>query len=299
VPWFEELALEGDPARVARTLSFPVVVKPLSLSGSRGVMRADNPDEFVEVALRLRRILASPDVRQKARGARVGALVEAFVPGREFAIEGLLDRGTFTALAIFDKPDPLDGPFFEETIYVTPSHASRAVQNQIVDAVRQAASALGLWHGPVHAECRVNTSGVYVLEVAARPIGGLCARALRLVSATGGPVPLEDLLVRHALGEDVSGFVRESSASGVMMIPVPARGLYRGVSGTDRAREVPGVTDVRITAKPDGLLLPLPEGRSYLGFLFARGNQPSDVEDALRQAHACLAFDIEPEIHVL
>ena len=298
-PWFAELPLAADLAVVAAGLSFPVVVKPLSQSGSRGVMRADDPAGFVAAVGRLRRLLEAPDVRHDHGAARGAALVEMFVPGREFAVEGLLEHGAFRALAIFDKPDPLDGPVFEETIYVTPSRAPVSVQEEIVKTVARAAAALGLRHGPVHAECRVNDTGVYVLEVAARPIGGLCARALRFTSRSGALVTFEELLVRHALGEDASGYARETAASGVMMIPVPARGVYRRVGGAERAGRVAGVTGVQITAKPDSLLLPLPEGRSYLGFLFARSGGPAEVEAALRQAHACLEFSLDPEIPVI
>jgi hypothetical protein len=197
---------------------------------------------------------------------------------------------------LFDKPDPLSGPFFEETIYVTPSAVSCETADCMQAAVAKAAGAMGLRHGPVHAECRVSGGSVYVLEVAARPIGGLCSRALRFVrrdDARTGVISLEEVLLRHATGGDVDGYVREASAAGVMMIPIPGGGIYRGVSGVEDAHTVPGVDDVVITAKRDALLTPLPEGRSYLGFIFARGREPRDVERALRAAHARLQFTIE------
>jgi hypothetical protein len=226
-------------------------------------------------------------------------MVEEFVPGREFAIEGLMTAGTFRALTIFDKPDPLDGPFFEETIYVTPSREAAAVQARIIETTARAAAALGLRHGPIHAECRVNDAGVYMLEVAARPIGGLCSRALRFTAPdAAAPVSLEAVLLRHALGEDVSRYRRETPASGVMMLPIPRRGIYRGVHGVEAARTVEGIDEVRITAKPDAALVPLPEGRSYLGFLFARGRTTGAAEQALRSAHARLRFVIERELPV-
>jgi biotin carboxylase len=295
-PPFVTVSLDDDARRVAATLTFPVVLKPLALSGSRGVMRVDDAASFVSAFERLRAILATADVRLERDALHCRALIEAFVPGREFAIEGLLTQGAFRALAIFDKPDPLDGPFFEETIYVTPSRVGDGTQAEIVEAVRRAASALGLRHGPVHAECRVNEGGVHVLEVAPRPIGGLCSRALRFVDGGGASLSLEEVLVRHALGEDVSAYARETRASGVMMIPIPRRGIYRGVTGEDAAARVAGVEEVRMTAKPDALLLPLPEGRSYLGFIFARGDDAAGVEHALRDAHARLDFTIDREI---
>jgi hypothetical protein len=295
-PAFEAVSLDEDPIVVSRRVAYPAVLKPLALSGSRGVMRVDDPAGFVEAFGRLRAILASDDVRLERDAAHDGALVEAFVAGEEFAVEGLLTNGRFHVLALFDKPDPLDGPFFEETIYVTPSRASLPTQRAVGEAIGRATAALGLRHGPIHAECRVNERGVHVLEVAPRPIGGLCSKALRLAGPSGELASLEEVLLRHAVGEDVSGWSREPAASGVMMIPIPRRGIYRGVSGTGEAAAVPGVEDVRITAKPDTLLLPLPEGRSYLGFIFARGNDAADVERALRQAHARLEFDIERDV---
>ena len=295
VPRFEPVAISADERVLAPRVSYPAVVKPLALAGSRGVMRVDTPDQFVAAFARLRRLLQSTDVRIERDEVHDMAMIESFIPGAEFAVEGLLDKGRFRVLAIFDKPDPLDGPFFEETIYITPSRAPQDVQRRIVDSVAAASAALGLSHGPVHAECRVDGSTVYVLEVAARPIGGLCSKALQFVPGT---ISLEELLLRHALGEDVSRYEREAVGSGVMMIPIPQRGLYKGVEGVDEARAVPNVTDVRITAKADALVVPLPEGKSYLGFLFARSDDPAAVERSLRLAHGELRFTIEKEIPV-
>jgi hypothetical protein len=271
------------------------VVKPVALSGSRGVMRADDSADLAAAFERLRALMQQPEVRAERNGAHAIALIEGFIPGREYALEGVMHHGALQVLAIFDKPDPLDGPFFEETIYLTPSAAPDDTQRAIVDGVTRASSALGLHHGPIHAECRVNRDGVFVLEVAARPIGGLCARALRF----GDLTPLEELLLRHALGEDPAAYQREDSASGVMMIPIPKRGMLRHVAGIDEARTIDGIDEIHITAKPDQLLLPLPEGASYLGFIFARAARAALIEQALRAAHARLVFTIDPELPVL
>jgi hypothetical protein len=273
-------------------------------------MRADDPASFARVLERLRALMRSPEVRAERDDAHETALVEAFIPGREYALEGLMHHGTLHVLAIFDKPDPLDGPFFEETLYVTPSSASDEAQRAIVSGVTRAAQAIGLRHGPVHAECRVSPPDVFVLEVAARPIGGLCARALRFQSQSAqsaqsainnlqSAFSLEDLLLRHALGEDPARYRREALASGVMMIPIPRRGILRGVDGIEAANAVPGVDEIHITAKPDQRLVPIPEGASYLGFIFARGERAADVEQALRAAHARLVFAIDAEFPVL
>jgi hypothetical protein len=281
VPWFTVVPAKDDPRPLAPLLEFPVVVKPAALSGSRGVMRADSPAGFVVAFERLQRLLADDDVRAMQDPAAEDIIIESYIDGREFALEGVLDRGRLRTLAIFDKPDPLDGPFFEETIYITPSDA------------------LGLHHGPVHAECRVNKDGVFVLEAAARPIGGLCARALQFDGPGGQQAGLEELLLRHALGEPVEAWTREGQASGVMMIPIPVGGVYRRVHGVEAARAVPAIAEVRITAKADQPLVPLPEGSSYLGFIFAKAATPAIVEQALREAHACLTFDIDRRLPVI
>ena len=290
VPWFQPVPASRDPQVLASEVPYPCVVKPLALSGSRGVMRANTPAEFVAAFERLRRLLRAADVRIERDSAHDAIMIESFIPGREYAIEGLLERGVLRTLAIFEKPDPHDGPFFEETIYVTPPALDAGQQANVSAAVSDAARALGLRHGPVHAEVRVNDGGVFVLEVAARPIGGLCSKALRFTADDDDVVSLEELLLRHALGQDVSRYEREPRASGVMMIPIPRRGIYKGVDGVEAAREVPGIVDIRITAKPDQQLVPLPEGQSYLGFIFARASTSGEVEAALRDAHARLHF---------
>jgi biotin carboxylase len=300
VPWFIPTGIDADPSVLARTLTYPCVVKPVALSGSRGVIRADDPGAFVVAFERLRRLLKSTEVRAQRDDSDDTILIEGFIPGREFAVEAMLHHGELRTIAVFDKPDPLDGPFFEETIYVTPSAEPYAEQAALVAAVTDAAAAIGLRHGPIHAECRSNGDGVFVLEVAARPIGGLCARVIRgEPRGMEGGSSYEEFLLRHAIGESPEDWQIDRSAAGVMMIPIPRRGLYRHVDGLERARSVPGIEDVQITAKNDQVLVPLPEGASYLGFIFARAACPSMVVSSLRAAHASLDFAIEPDLRVL
>lgn len=296
VPWFVALPADAPLHEFAARVRFPCVVKPLALSASRGVMRADTPDEFVAALARLRRILASPELRVEHEPAHADVLVEGFIPGLEYALEGVMERGALRVLAIFAKPLPLDGPCFEETIYVTPPGLNAASERAMAEAIGRAALAIGLHHGPIHAECRVNEAGIFVLEVAARPIGGLCARSLRFGSRAGEPQSLEMLLLRHACGERLDGFGRESRASAVMMIPVPARGYYRRTDGTDAALAVAGVDDVVMTATPGQLLEPLPEGHSYPGFIFARGALPEDAVRAVSEAHRHLRLVLDPAL---
>ena len=282
-----------EPSALLDRIQMPVVVKPTVLSASRGVIRADDALSFVTAFDRVRRLLQSSEVRDMRDPEADVIQVEEYVPGVEYAVEGLIDNGRLRTLAIFDKPDPLEGPFFEETIYVTPSRATATTLKQIETAVADAASALGLYHGPIHAECRVNNRGVYVLEVAARPIGGLCAKSLRFERG-GESIGFEEFLLRHALGELMTDWQREQQASAVMMIPIPRSGVYRRVEGLEVATQIDGVEAVQITAKADQQLLALPEGASYLGFIFARAATAAAAERAVREAHARLRFTIDP-----
>ncbi len=294
VPAYRRVPVSCDVERAAGESRYPCVLKPLGLSASRGVIRADTPEEFRAAFRRIVKILESAASRR--RGAEESHIqIEDYIPGQEFALEAIVTAGRLQALALFDKPEPLEGPYFEETIYVTPSRREAETVQAIIRTTEQAVSALGLVHGPVHAEMRVNERGVWMLEVAARPIGGLCAKALRF---TGG-MPLEELILRHALGEDVCSLQREDPASGVMMIPIPRAGIFQAVKGTEEAARVKGICGVEITAKAGQRLEPLPEGHSYLGFLFARAETPEQVEWALRRAHAVLEFEITAALPVI
>jgi biotin carboxylase len=289
-PRFACYSIDDDPVEVARQLTFPCVVKPLFLAASRGVIRADNPEQFIVAFQRLVTILRRPEVAVRGGALARQLLVEAFIPGREVAVEGLLTRGQLKVLALFDKPDPLDGPFFEETLYVTPSRLPEAVQAAIIACTTCAVQALGLREGPVHAELRVNDQGPWIIEVAARSIGGLCSRTLQFEAGHS----LEEVILRHALGHDMTSCERDHRASGVMMLPIPHRGILRAIHGQEDARCVPDIEALSITIPLGQEVIPLPEGDRYLGFLFARAATPDSVETALRTAHARLSFVITP-----
>ena len=297
--WFRRIALSPEPEPALLGIQFPCVIKPLSLSASQGVMRANNTEEFRQAACRLARLLERPDLQMKNPSSPREAMAEEYIPGDEVAVEGILIDGELKSLAIFDKPDPLEGPFFEETIYVTPSRLSARQQAAVHRCATQAIRAIGLTHGPVHAEIRINERGVWPIEVAPRPIGGMCAVSLTFVSPyRSEPIALEELILRHAIGENVSEWHREPAASGVMMIPVPTSGIFEKVTGTDEARRVQDVTDVQITTRLHDEILAWPEGASYLGFIFAKAESPATAEHALREAHSKLHFQIHPALPV-
>ena len=281
IPRFVLHSFTEDPTVVAKTVSFPCVLKPLRLSASKGVIRADTPEDFVAAQRRLAAIVCEP---------AADYLVEEFIAGYEVAFEGLLSNGRLHVLALFDKPDPLDGPFFEETIYVTPSRVPESLQTAIKDCAQRATRALGLVEGPIHAELRYNERGPWLIELAARPIGGRCSGALRFGA---GKVSLEEIILRHALGMPIPSLERERKAAGVMMIPIPGAGTLREVRGVADAKTVPLIEDVQITAHPGEQLVPFPEGSRYPGFIFARGETPDVVEAAVRESHQRLTFVLE------
>jgi biotin carboxylase len=306
-PQFRLFSFTAEPAELARQVEYPCVVKPLSLAASQGVIRADNETEFVAAVTRLAAILES--ISRDTPSGEQHFLAEQFIPDPEVAVEGLLTRGQLRVLAIFDKPDPLDGPYFEETIYVTPSRLPAAIQREIAAVTADACRALGLIHGPVHAELRLpglgnhksqfpdlksqisnpKSSSPHIIEINPRSIGGLCSRVLRF----GTGLSLEELIIRHAIDADFAPPEREHQAAGVMMIPIPRGGKFQGVRGLESAKAVPGIEDVTISAHRGQRLVPLPEGSLYLGFIFAHGRSPEAVEAALRDAHAALEFQID------
>ncbi len=289
-PEFHHLPSDADPLGLTPALQFPVVVKARRLSASRGVIRADNAEELVRAVGWVRAIQSRADRDAQA----LGVVIEGFIPGREYALEGILERGALTTLALFDKPDPLDGPYFEETLYVTPSRLPEEAQRRIRDEVARVCREAGLRHGPVHAEVRFNRHGVWFLEIAARSIGGLCARALTHVLG----MSLEELILNHALGQPptLSG---DGGAAGVMMVPTPRRGIFHGSEGVAAAQSLPGISAVSITAEQGQIVAPPPDGASYLGFIFSRGASAAEAERALRAAHDLLRFDIRPEYPAL
>lgn len=282
-PAFVEI--DGDQADAALALGFPLVVKARRLNASRGVVRVDDAQQLRRALGRVRRIQAR--ARRDARS--LGLLAERFIPGVEVALDGVLTEGILQVVAVFDKPDPLDGPYFEETLFVTPSRLAVAIQTELADAVQRACTASGVNEGMVHAEARINDAGVWLLEIAPRGIGGLCGRVL---DATLGMTSAE-IVLRHAVGLPLPAQAT-GAAAGVMMIPVPFSGILQRVDGLDAAREVAHVSGIEITAHPGQLVAPPPEGASYLGFIFSRAATPQDAEHALRAAHAALSVRIQP-----
>lgn len=313
-PPFARFDLSVPVEEIALEQRYPCVLKPILLSGSRGVIRADSPDGFIEAFRRIGRILEGMSDRPPSLDPDAHRImVESYIPGQEVALEGLLNGGRLRVLSLFDKPDLLEGPFFEETIYVTPSRLPEETQQVAFDAVQRASTAVGLTEGPVHAELRVHHGEARIIEIAGRSIGGLCSRVLEY----GLGVSLEELILRHALGQHVDGVGRKAQgrggtdrgtdsepkgmddsgnkpgAAGVMMLPVPEGGLFQGFDGVEEAKKTPGVEDVVVTAKEGDMLTPLPEGAGYPGFIFAKGDEPCQVEQVLRKAHGRLRMRVK------
>jgi biotin carboxylase len=274
-------------------VGFPCVVKPRTLNGSRGVIRADNLKELEAAIKRTAKLVRS--IQGRPPETAVSILIEEYIPGEEVAVEGIIDNGRLEVLALFDKPDPLEGPFFEETIYVTPSRLSIEKQHKIIDTITEAAQVIGLKTGPIHAELRLNDQGPWIVEIAGRSIGGLCSQVLKF----GASSSLEEIILKQACGLDYGDLVPSKEARGVMMIPIPGAGLLRDIEGMDQAKKTPHIEGIEITLPLHNTVTPLPEGDGYLGFIFSRGDSPESVEKALRQAHRALTFRIDPLLPVL
>jgi biotin carboxylase len=292
VPVWQLLA----PGRAADELSvrFPCVVKPPMLSASQGVIRADDGAALDHAVARARAILERHPSELRRLDGFFELLVEDYVDGREVAVEAIVRHGEMMVLALFDKPEPMRGPFFEETLYVAPSTMPEPLQRRIVETAANAARALGLCHGPIHAELRIDGERPLLIEIAARSIGGLCSRAL--VRRCGS---LEERLLSLAAGLAQPPVPLAPPAIGVMMIPVPRSGVLQRATGMAHARALPGIDGVEIAVQPGEAVRALPEGSSYLGFIFAHGDSPEEVESALRRAHAELRFDLKPLLRVV
>ncbi len=289
-PNFVVVGIDENPADIVQEVTFPCVLKPLTLSGSCGVIRADDQESFQQTFTRIGQLLKTFErPEQEMAGRQI--LIEDFIPGIEVALEGILTNGTLHPLALFDKPDPLDGPYFEETIYVTPSRLPSDTQLRISESLAKATRAIGLREGPVHGELRINDQGIWVIEVAARSIGGKCSRMLEF----GTGRSLEELILLHALGQELPSLDLTTGAGGVMMIPIAQEGILERIEGQEEAQQVPGVEELVMTANPGDHLIPLPEGKRYLGFIVARGAQPEEVEETLREAHRRLTVVIKPQ----
>jgi len=274
-------------------LPWPCVIKPLNMSASRGVIRANNEQEFIAACERIKIIISESSDTADDAFEKTHVLVEDYIDGIEVAFEGYLHNGELSTLAIFDKPDPLDGPYFEETIYVTPSQLSSETQEKITQRVAQACKAYGLRTGPVHAELRIDNSDAWILEIASRTIGGDCARTLD--NDIG--LNLEDLTIALAIGKEVKPQTLEQSR-GVMMIPITKAGLLRRVEGLSAARNIPHVESVDIIVRDGHELVPLPEGNQYPGYIFAKAETPDEVTNALREAHSQLNFVTAPVFNI-
>ncbi|MBI3536096.1 MAG: ATP-grasp domain-containing protein [Chloroflexi bacterium] len=315
-PEYAVFSIQSDPVEIAAQVAYPCVIKPTLLSASQGVIRANDAQEFIdawnttkEIVITHQPVIASEAKQSPSSNLGIASsqkpllamtrgdiLVEEYIPGIEVALEGILSGGQLKLLALFDKPDPLEGPYFEETIYVTPSRLPQETQEKIFDTAARACAAISLRDGPIHAELRVNDAGAFVIEVAGRSIGGLCSKTLRFGD---GSVSLEEIILRHAIGEDVEKIAREDRASGVMMIPIPESGLLKKVEGVEAAQAVAGIEEIIITLSPNHPITKLPYGNQYLGFIFARAETPEEVETALRAAHRKLKIEIAPQIKLL
>jgi biotin carboxylase len=269
-------------------VDFPAVVKPLDQAASRGVIRVDDRPGLLRAGQRIRRALESdPGCVGSPEGRPL--LVEEFVAGPEVAVEAVLVDGALRVFAVYDKPEPLDGPFFEETVYTVPSELDEGRLSQVSATVQDATRALGLTNGSVHAELRLGGARPYVIDLASRSIGGRCSKVLHFRSGRS----LEEIVLLAALGDDLGELELESGARGVMMMPIPRAGTVRSVAGQREVLSRPGIDGVELSVPLGGPVVPLPEGDRYLGFIFAHGQDTRAVTAELRAAYQDLRIVID------
>ena len=279
-PWFKRFSVNETPKDIVTEISFPCVLKPTFLSASQGVIRADNVSEFCISFEILSGLLSQEEMKIQGGDQANWILVEEYISGKEVSIEGIVNEGKLKELAIFDKPEPLEGPTFPETIFITPALLSEQLQISLLETAQTALEALGIIKGPVHVELRINKNGNYILECAARSIGGLCSKVLEFK----GGMSLEELILRSALGRNIEKTNLVGKAKGVMMLPTEKRGILREIRGAEAALSMKGITEMEITIKPGEMLEPLPTGGRYLGFLFAEGKDQYSVIKDLKTA---------------
>lgn len=273
-------------SQFSRSINYPVVIKPLNLSASKGVIRANDPEQFIAACLTINTILSRSNVTGFERD---NVLVETYLEGPEFAIDGILIDGDFHLLAIFDKPEPLTGPYFEETYYLTPSQLTQSHQAALIEEVARSCDAYNLKQGPIHAEARITKNGIFLIELAARTIGGQCGQLIEFSLQQ----KLEEVIIRGLCGEPPN-LPPKPTPAGVLMIPVETAGILKRVEGLTAAMQVEFIQDIEIHIQEGYELLPLPEGSSYLGFIFAQAPTQGQAFNALKKAHQMLRFVTQP-----
>jgi len=288
-PWFKRFSIHDSPNKKINEICFPCVIKPTFLSASRGVIRVNTIKELSNGFETLSELLSLEELRKRGGEQSDWILVEEYIPGKEVAIEGIVSEGKLKVLAVFDKPEPLVGPIFEETIIVTPSILPKKTLYSLFETAQIAVNALGIVKGPVHIEIRINSSGNYILECASRSIGGICSNVLEFQDG----MSLEELILRSYLGRNVEKTKLTDTAKGVMMMPNEKRGILKEIIGVEDALNVKGVTDLQITLKPGEKLEPLPKGDRYLGFIFAEDKDQELVIKALKNAWSKIAVVLE------
>ena len=288
-PWFKRFPVHESPKKIINEIIFPCVIKPTFLSASRGVIRVNTIKELSDGFKTLNDLLSLEEIRKRGGDQSDWILVEEYIPGKEVAIEGIVSEGKLKVLAVFDKPEPLVGPTFEETIFVTPSILPEKTLYSLFETAEIAVNTLGIVKGPVHIEIRINSSGNYILECASRSIGGICSNVLEF----HGGMSLEELILRSYLGRNVEKTKLTDTARGVMMMPNEKSGILKEIRGVEDALNVKGVTDLQITLKPGENLEPLPKGDRYLGFIFAEDKDQELVIKALKNAWSKIAVVLE------
>ena len=245
------------------------VLKPIYGTASKSVIKIESFQENKVAVEKLMQDCSDQDL-----------IIEEFVDGSEYALEGNLINSELNKIVIFDKPINYKEPYFEESIYIAPTGLPDKTQKEIVNLIGKACKKLGLENGPVHVEFKIHNKEIFIIEINPRMIGGLCSRCL---SFGLFKTSLEEIALHAFLNNELKSIDLLSNFVGVLMIPTPISGKFISINKNE-LESIPNVSGVEITVSENSNLLEPPFGDKYLGFVFSQGDSKEKVMESLTLA---------------
>ncbi len=245
------------------------VLKPIYGTASKSVLKINNVEKNKEQIEKLMQDCFDQDL-----------VIEEYIDGKEYALEGTIINSELKKIVIFDKPVEYKHPYFEESIYITPSELSSEAEKRVVSIVDKACKKIGLEDGPVHVEFKINENQIFIIEINPRMIGGLCSRCL---SFGLFKVSLEEIILHAFMNNELKNIELLNNYVGVLMIPTPKSGKFISIN-KEELENIPNISNVEITVPEGSDLLEPPYGDKYLGFAFSQGIDKKTVNESLLTA---------------
>ena len=245
------------------------VLKPIYGTASKSVLKINNVEKNKEQIEKLMQDCFDQDL-----------VIEEYIDGKEYALEGTIINSELKKIVIFDKPVEYKHPYFEESIYITPSELSSEAEKRVVSIVDKACKKIGLEDGPVHVEFKINENQIFIIEINPRMIGGLCSRCL---SFGLFKVSLEEIILHAFMNNELKNIELLNNYVGVLMIPTPKSGKFISIN-KEELEKIPNISNVEITVPEGSDLLEPPYGDKYLGFAFSQGIDKKTVNESLLTA---------------